>query len=118
MSMRKPARGREMWLLAVSNDQSHEHVGKALRRSGDRTLAVSTAHEAWHLLAHAARHVSGVMVSMHLEPGSGLELARDLREDYPGLRIVLTSRSGEEDVEFPLLVEPFSEEEIRSALME
>ena len=106
-----------MWLLAVCNEQSQKHLGTALRRRGDRTLVARTVHEAWHLLAYASRRFRGVLVSMQLEPGSGLELARDLREDYPDLRIVLTTRSGEEDVEFPLLVEPFSAEEIRSVLM-
>jgi CheY-like chemotaxis protein len=107
-----------MWLLAVGSDRSQEQVGQALRRRGDRLLAVQTSHEAWHLLAYAARRVSAVLVSMHLERHSGLELARDLREDYPGLNVVLlTSEPAPiEDTEFPLLVEPFSLDDVRSVL--
>jgi ActR/RegA family two-component response regulator len=107
-----------MWLLAVGSELSQEQVGQALRRRGDRVLAVHTAHEAWHLLACVERHVSTVMISMHLERESGLGLARDLREDYPDLNVVLlTSEPAPvEDTEFPLLVEPFSLDDVRSVL--
>jgi CheY-like chemotaxis protein len=102
----------------VGGELAQEQVGRALRRRGDRVVAVRTPQEAWHLLAYAAQRVSAVMVSMNLERGSGLELARDLREDYPDLNVVLLTAepTPDDDTEFPLLVEPFSHDDVRSVL--
>ena len=106
-----------MWVLVLANTQAIDPITRALRRKGDRTLPANSLHEAWHILAHSPRPITGAVVGRDLRPGNGLELARDLQEDYPHLNVVLLSdESFSEDTEFPVLVEPFSLDDVRAVL--
>ena len=107
-----------MWVLVVASTYAVDPITRALRRKGDRTLAVNSPHEVWHILAHSTCPITSVVVGMDQFPGSVLELVRDLQEDYPGLNVVLLSRDPmlEGDTEFPVLVEPFSHDDVRTVL--
>jgi ActR/RegA family two-component response regulator len=109
---------RGMLVVVVASTDAVDPITRSLRRKEDRTLAVTSPHEVWHLLAHSTRPVTSVVVGMDQAPGRGLELVRDLQEDYPGLNVVLLSRYSvvAEDTEFPVLVEPFSHDDVRTVL--
>ena len=82
-----------MWVLVLADTHALDPITRALRRKGDRTLAATSPHEAWHILAHARQPITGAVVGLDVGPGNGLDLARDLQEDYPNLNVVLLSRS-------------------------
>jgi hypothetical protein len=117
----KPRPGREPdsrdVCLVVVSQHNMPALGLALRRKGDRAWTVNSAHEAWHLLAHSARRVTGLVVSLQAGGEEGLNLARDVQEDYPDLRIAVVAPGHHDDLEFPLLVEPFTSEDVRSVLI-
>jgi len=109
---------RGMWVLVLANTHAVDPITRALRREGDRTLAANSAHEAWDILAHSTQPITGAVVGLDRASGKGLELARDLREDYPHLNVVLLSHDPApvDDTEFPLLVVPFSPDDVRAVL--
>ncbi|MFD9704927.1 response regulator [Lentzea sp. NPDC059081] len=86
--------------------------GHTLTRVGLRTLAATstdleivgeadTAAKALNVIAEHAPTV--VTLAVHLPDADGLRLARDLRDRYPALGIVVLTAQGEDDVLFRAL---------------
>lgn len=101
---------RALFVLVVDSDRLvTDTVTKALRRRGDRAFAANSAAEARNILTLAGPVLDHAIISLTLQSGSGLDLAREMHSEYPALRLVLTTGGPvPEDIEFPVLLEPFT----------
>jgi len=113
-------------VLVVDDDEWVRSVtARSLRRAGHGTLEAATAAEAIRILDDVAGHCIGTVITDISMPGtSGVELAAQLHETHPHLRVVLmTGRAPEAmpPLRSPVaavLHKPFSRRELLAALRE
>lgn len=115
-----PTKG--MRVLVVEDDERvGEFSAETLSDLGHEPLLVRSGSEALELLAQDDLTFDVVFTDVMMAGMTGLELAKKLREQYPGLPVLLTS--GYSDViakegsfGFPLLKKPYSVEALSRAL--
>jgi DNA-binding response OmpR family regulator len=78
-------------LLVDSADADAAILASALRVEGYDVTTARSVGEARTVLASRPCSLAIVDLMLRTEGGHGLELARELRRDYPGTRVVLTS---------------------------
>lgn len=109
-------------MLVVEDDERvGEFSAETLSDLGHEPLLVRSGSEALELLAQDDLTFDVVFTDVMMAGMTGLELAKKLREQYPGLPVLLTS--GYSDViakegsfGFPLLKKPYSVEALSRAL--
>jgi DNA-binding NtrC family response regulator len=109
---------RHTIVLVVDPDPGiTDMVGKALRRAGDRAFSAHSVAEARLVLALAGNSIERVLVSLSQPDGEGLNLAREITEQFPAIRVIVTSgMAPPENLEFPMLLKPFSIESLWIAM--
>jgi CheY-like chemotaxis protein len=88
-----PARGRNELLLLVEDEPSVQELGRvALTRYGYRVLAASNGQDALNLWRLHRHEIALLVTDMIMPEGlSGQQLARQLLEEKPDLKIIYTS---------------------------
>ncbi len=113
-------------ILVVDDDEWVRAVtSRSLRRAGHGALEAGSASEAIRVLEDVAgRCIGTVLTDLGMPGTSGVELAEQLHEGYPHLRIILmTGRAPEALPALPVFVEavlhkPFSRAELLAVLAE
>jgi PAS domain S-box-containing protein len=116
------AAAKGMRVLVVEDDERvGEFSAETLRDLGHEPVLVRSGAEALELLAQDDLRFDVIFSDVLMAGMTGLELAKKLREQYPGLPVLLTS--GYSDViakegsfGFPLLKKPYSVEALSRAL--
>ena len=108
-----------MTILVLEDDQLVLDVFESLLRvRGHHVLAASDPAEAASLLARHGRPPDALLVDVALSGESGIAYARQLRDTYPSLAVVLTTGfPNQEPIAMrsglgPLLRKPFRAEEL------
>lgn len=79
-------------LLVDVGDADAAMLASALRVEGYEVVLTRAANEARRMLASRSVSLTIIDLMLRSEGGAnGLELARELRRDYPGMRVLLTS---------------------------
>jgi CheY-like chemotaxis protein len=116
------ADGESLTVLVVDDDALVSSGTVAMLEDlGHRVIEANSGSQALQALEHEGRHVD-IVITDHAMPGmTGLELARKIRDGYPGLAIVLASgyaeiSPGSDDPQLPRLSKPFRQSELASAI--
>ncbi len=109
-------RGNGVRILVVEDDpEVRFSTVRLLERLGFTVISADGGDEARERLSHYPAELSLIDVGTH--PVQSLVLARELRQQYPTLGIILTtSRQESQGEEFPLLRAPFKLDELLNAL--
>jgi signal transduction histidine kinase len=95
---RRRDRGRAAVLVVDDEVTVRKLACMALRRYGYEVIEARNGRDALEALSRAASLPSVVLLEFEMAPMGGEELVRILKQDYPGLRIILTSGYPEEEV--------------------
>jgi len=111
-----PPRGSETILLVDDDPLVLRVTRRALEQFGYRVLAAESAAEATALAAERGADIA-LLVSDVMMPGQrGTGLARELKNDWPHLAILLMSGYPAEPGETPRLAKPFTTDELGHAV--
>ena len=115
------AAGRMETVLIVEDQDALRGVAvRILTARGYRVRAASTGAEAWEAVAAMSPPPHLVMLDVNLPDGDGVDLARRLREQYPSVRLLLTS--GAEGhlatADFAFIAKPFGIRSLSAAVRE
>jgi DNA-binding response OmpR family regulator len=111
-------RGNGVKVLVVEDDpEARFATVRLLEQLGFTAISADGADEARMRLLHFAAELALIDAGTHHL--RGLELARELRQQYPALGIILTtSRPESPGREFPLLRSPFKLDELLVAMQD
>mgnify|MGYP003586018453 CR=1 FL=1 len=88
----EPASGKGERILVVEDEAGVRHfLGQALHKAGYVVLLAEDLKSARHIMASAQPPIQMVLSDVVLPDGSGLDLAMELRQQQPGLPVLLAS---------------------------
>ncbi len=114
-------------VLVVDDQRYARRVAyRILSEAGYRVLEAEDGHEALDALHSARMGVDLVMIDVVLPGMDGVELADQIREDWPGQRILFTSgyaaqilaEHGLETFDVPFLAKPYTRDEALAKIKE
>jgi CheY-like chemotaxis protein len=106
-------------IIVVDDEESSLHItSRMLRDEGYNIIEAQSGYEALHRL-RLLKDVRVVLTDIAMPQMNGLQLAEIVIKDFPGVSVVLMSgyasllpRMGSWEGKFPLLMKPFTEEDL------
>jgi len=113
-------------LVVDDRSMARRIASRILSEEGFRVLEADGMGEALEVLAQAGGRIDLVMLDVVLADGDGVQLARQIQEEWPEQRILFMSgfaaevltRHGLRDLEVPFLAKPFTRSELLTKVAE